>query len=57
MAAGYGLLRLAPDQFWAMTPRELDAALAAITGHLSNSQIGRGELAALMQQFPDKQGS
>ena len=27
MAAGFGLLGLAPAAFWAMTPRELAAAL------------------------------
>ena len=32
MASGLGALRLAPGGFWAMTPRELDAACAARSG-------------------------
>ena len=32
MAAGLGLLRLAPPVFWSMTPRELDAALRGLLG-------------------------
>ena len=28
MAAGFGLLRLSPDAFWDMTPKEMNAALA-----------------------------
>ena len=29
---GLGVLRLAPASFWAMTPRELAFAIAAVTG-------------------------
>jgi uncharacterized phage protein (TIGR02216 family) len=32
MTAGLGMLRLAPDDFWSMTPRELDAALRGAFG-------------------------
>ena len=32
MAAGLGVLRLAPHVFWAMTPREFDAALRGRLG-------------------------
>jgi uncharacterized phage protein (TIGR02216 family) len=50
MALGLGLLRLAPRDFWAMTPREL----AAVTGA---GQRGTGptrdELTALAARFPD----
>jgi uncharacterized phage protein (TIGR02216 family) len=55
MAAGLGALRLAPSAFWAMTPRELAAALGA--GLASPSAPGRGDLAALMRRFPDGPGS
>lgn len=54
MAAGLGVLGLAPNVFWAMTPREFDAALR---GRLGGARDGgapsRADLAALMQQFPD----
>ena len=30
MGFGLGVLRLAPDQFWRMTPRELACAVAAV---------------------------
>lgn len=52
MGAGLGLLRLSPDAFWRMTPRELAAAMSALlppsAGHLP-----RGDLEALMARFPD----
>jgi uncharacterized phage protein (TIGR02216 family) len=32
MTAGLGTLRLAPHDFWSMTPRELDAALRGALG-------------------------
>ena len=54
MAAGLGLLRLPPQQFWAMTPRELAAALDAVLGRTGTPQPPtRRELIALMQRFPD----
>ena len=54
MAAGLGLLRLPPQQFWAMTPRELAAALDAVLGRTGTPQSPtRRELSALMQRFPD----
>jgi len=52
MGAGLGLLRLSPDAFWAMTPRELDSALAWWRPKAGPSP-GRGGLAALMAAFPD----
>lgn len=52
MAIGFGLLRLAPRAFWAMTPREFErAASPYIAGPLSRPD--RRGLAALMGQFPD----
>jgi uncharacterized phage protein (TIGR02216 family) len=52
MAAGLGVLRLAPDAFWRMTPRELAAALAGLAGG-SAMPLGRGELVELMRLYPD----
>lgn len=51
MHAGLCLLRLAPRDFWAMTPIEF----FAITGGLKPSQavLDRRGLEGLMQRFPD----
>jgi uncharacterized phage protein (TIGR02216 family) len=54
MAAGLGLLRLAPAAFWTMTPRELDAALRALLGPNAHDPLTRGELAQLMRSYPDR---
>ncbi len=55
MAAGLGLLRLAPADFWSATPRELAAALRGLLGPTgSNAPISRAALAQLMSRFPDK---
>jgi uncharacterized phage protein (TIGR02216 family) len=51
MAFGFGVLRLSPEAFWAMTPRELAAAHHGTTGQ--NMSVPP-DLAALMQLFPDK---
>ncbi len=54
MAAGLGVLGLAPNVFWAMTPREFDAALRGrLGGARDGGALSRADLAALMQQFPD----
>ncbi len=52
MHLGLGRLRLSPDAFWRMTPRELAAALAAP----SAPPMDRAALAALMRRFPDRPG-
>jgi uncharacterized phage protein (TIGR02216 family) len=49
---GLGVLKLSPDAFWRMTPRELACALDAIASP-SAAPLERGELAGLMQRFPD----
>jgi uncharacterized phage protein (TIGR02216 family) len=49
---GLGILRLSPDAFWAMTPRELALAIEAASGR-SAAPIERAALAELMQRFPD----
>ena len=54
MQAGLGVLRLAPFEFWRMTPRELAAALNGLYGPKA-VPLGRGELNALMRRFPDQE--
>lgn len=54
MAAGLGVLGLAPPVFWAMTPREFDAALRGrLGGAVASAAPTRAEFNALMQEFPD----
>jgi len=53
MAMGLGTLRLAPDVFWAMTPRELEAALRGAFGLASADPISRADLLGLMHTYPD----
>ena len=53
MQLGLGLLRLAPRDFWTMTPRELEAALSAF-GFAPPSRLDRAELEDLMLRFPDR---
>ncbi len=55
MAAGLGALRLSPAAFWAMTPRELAAALGV--GFAGRIAPERGDLAALMRRYPDRPGT
>ncbi|MCT8999647.1 phage tail assembly chaperone [Chelativorans intermedius] len=52
MGVAFGLLRLSPATFWAMTPRELNAALEAL-GIARGGAPERAELQRLMQLFPD----
>ena len=55
MAVGFGLLRLPPATFWSMTPKELGAALASITGPARGGPPSRSDLGRLMQSYPDQQ--
>lgn len=48
---GLGVLRLAPEQFWRMTPRELAYAIEAVTGR--GVSLDRAALRNLMKRFPD----
>ncbi|HET7805304.1 MAG TPA: rcc01693 family protein [Pseudolabrys sp.] len=48
---GLGVLRLSPQQFWSMTPRELAYAIEAATGR--SPPLDRGTLAQLMTRYPD----
>lgn len=49
---GLGVLRLSPEQFWRMTPRELAYAIEAATGR--TAPLDRIGLAALMKRYPDE---
>ena len=53
MQMGLGALRLSPRDFWAMTPRELEAALSSGEALLPQP-FRRTELDRLMQLFPDE---
>jgi uncharacterized phage protein (TIGR02216 family) len=53
MRAGLGSLRLSPDVFWAMTPRELEAALIGAFGMPRDASMSSGELSMLMAMYPD----
>ena len=54
MAAGLGLLRLAPRDFWSMTPKELEAALRGLLGPVQmDTPLPRTMLADLMKRYPD----
>lgn len=54
ITAGLGILKLPPAAFWAMTPRELGAALRCLPG-LSRVQAvpTLSDLDRLMSRFPD----
>ena len=52
MAAGFGLLRLSPEDFWSMTPREM-ASATSVLGTGRAAAPGRNDLAAMMRLFPD----
>ena len=55
MAFGLGVLRLAPEQFWAMTPRELQAAFSATNKSAGELEPpARADLDRLMREFPDE---
>lgn len=49
---GFGILNLAPRDFWKMTPLELNAAMRA-HGVFSAKPILRSELQSMMSKFPD----
>jgi len=50
---GLGVLRLPPEAFWRMTPRELAHAVRALRGDAA-LPITRPELDALAALFPDQ---
>ncbi|MEQ1938412.1 phage tail assembly chaperone [Mesorhizobium sp. CN5-321] len=52
MRVAFGLLRLAPQVFWAMTPVEFERAVSALNGPRVSAP-GRSDLTALMRAHPD----
>lgn len=56
MAFGLGTLRLPPREFWAMTPREMAAAHAGVSGRGVGTALGREGLERLMALHPDGEG-
>ena len=57
MQLGLGILRLSPQNFWAMTLSELEAAVSGAFGPTSlPSPLARRELSALIKRFPDNDG-
>jgi uncharacterized phage protein (TIGR02216 family) len=50
---GLGVLRLSPEAFWRMTPRELAYAIEAVAGPIA-LPLARSDLDALMARFPDR---
>jgi uncharacterized phage protein (TIGR02216 family) len=52
LAIGLGVLRLSPDNFWRMTPRELAAAMRGLFGE-SAGPPDRATLDELARRFPD----
>ncbi len=52
MRFGLGVLRLAPDEFWSMTPRELHAAAEGLFGPSARPLL-RETLDDLLRRFPD----
>jgi len=47
---GLGVLKLSPEAFWAMTPRELAFAIRAVTG---GEPFSRAAFRTLLERFPD----
>jgi uncharacterized phage protein (TIGR02216 family) len=52
MRFGLGALRLPPEAFWKMSPRELASAWGAIAGDRQDP-LDRAGLETLMERFPD----
>jgi uncharacterized phage protein (TIGR02216 family) len=49
---GLGVLRLSPEQFWRMTPRELACAIEAVQGR--GAPLSRVAFHDLMKRYPDE---
>jgi uncharacterized phage protein (TIGR02216 family) len=50
---GLGILRLTPEAFWRMTPRELAHAIEAVVGARPRP-MDRDRFADLMRRYPDQ---
>jgi uncharacterized phage protein (TIGR02216 family) len=55
LALGLGVLRLSPEQFWRMTPREFAAALRGLYGARA-APFDRATFDELRERFPDSRG-
>lgn len=49
---GLGVLKLSPEQFWRMTPRELSYAIDAVRGR--GAPFDRAAFGDLMTRYPDE---
>jgi uncharacterized phage protein (TIGR02216 family) len=56
MRLGLGILRLPPDAFWRLSPRELMAAAGPLVGGDSEAALVRTDLSRLMARYPDRIG-
>jgi uncharacterized phage protein (TIGR02216 family) len=55
MRLGLGVLRLPPQVFWAMTPREFEAAVSGALGlEARPGGMTASTLQTLMDRFPDR---
>lgn len=52
MAIGFGVLKLSSRDFWAMTPRELAAAIEGLGGGAAQP-LDRAAFEALSRRYPD----
>jgi uncharacterized phage protein (TIGR02216 family) len=57
MGLGLGALGLSPDVFWAMTLKELAAAIRGRHGPAPAAPLSRSDLDGLMGRFPDVVGA
>lgn len=53
MRAGLGLLRLSPQNFWSLTPRELACAMGRF--NVPENVPSRHNFETLMRAFPDRE--
>nr|WP_026304499.1 rcc01693 family protein [Kaistia granuli] len=56
MAIGFGVLKLSSREFWALTPRELAAAIVGLTGRTS-APMDRAAFEDLARRYPDLESS
>jgi uncharacterized phage protein (TIGR02216 family) len=54
MGVAFGVLGLAPDVFWAMTLKELAAAIRGRLGLAGAAPLSRPDLDAMLERFPDR---
>jgi uncharacterized phage protein (TIGR02216 family) len=54
MRVGLGALRLSPEAFWSMTPREFEAACTVLGFGKGRGAMSRSGLDALRAKYPDE---